>query len=295
MSPSPEPTATGSLVASLGPTTPVGIVFRLERIDLASFIPHLTLYDDGRLVRWDSTNDSLTVQRLNAKGIDAFVAEVLESGSFGASHNVPLEYLPGVQPPGIDPPADRFTLAVAGADPVVVTTSPYHDPLVFQSSAERETLIALAERVMDASWLPAEAWVDAATAPFVPEAYLVFSGVYATPGICPSGSGSDACKLDVATLDLPFELPSDGIGAPFISADGTESVVDHCALIEPDIADALAAALWPDFGTAAGHLYLEITIPWRERGASYDLGIRPLLPEEAATCSEKSLPPTIGP
>jgi hypothetical protein len=292
---SPEPTATDSFVASPGPPTPIAIVFRLERSELDSYVPHLTLYNDGRLVRLDRIHDSLTVQRMNPLGIDAFVAEVLASGSFEASHNVLLEPLPGVEPPGIDPSSDRFTLADAGADPVVVTNTPYHDPVVFQASDEREALIDLADRVMDTSWLPAEAWKDVSPAPFVPDAYLVFSGVYAMPGMCPPDTDSEVCKRDVATIDLGFELPTDGIGPPFTSADGTQSVVDHCAVIEPDVANGIAAVLWPEFGSAAGHFYLGVTIPWRERNASYDLTLRPLFPEEEATCAGKSLPPVVGP
>ena len=290
-----EATATASSVASLGSPAPLAVVFRLERSETASYVPLLTLYNDGRVIRWDRVQDSLTVQRLNPLGIDAFVAEVLASGSFEASHNVLLEPLPGVELPGIDPSADRFTLAVAGADPVVVTNIPYHDPLVFQGSDEREALIALADRVMDTSWLPAEAWKDPSPAPFVPEAYLVFSGVYGMPGTCPPGDDSEFCKRDMATIDLGFDLPADGIGPPFKSADGTESVVDHCALIEPDVANGIAAVLWPEFGTAAGHFILGASVPWRERSAVYDLTIRPLFPEEAATCAGKSLPPVIGP
>jgi hypothetical protein len=58
-----EPTPRVSFPASLPPQTPLGIVFRLSE-QIASFVPHLTLYDDGRLVRWDRPDD-LTVQRLN--------------------------------------------------------------------------------------------------------------------------------------------------------------------------------------------------------------------------------------
>ena len=290
-----EATATASSVASLGPPAPLAIVFRLERSETASYVPLLTLYNDGRLIRLDRLHDSLSVQAMSISGMDAILAEVRASGSFDASHNVLLEPLPGVELPGIDPSADRFTLAVAGADPVVVTNIPYHDPLVFQSSDEREALIALAARVMDTSWLPAEAWKDASPAPFVPDAYLVFSGVYGMPGTCPPGDDSEFCKRDVATIDLGFEWPTDGIGPPFRSADGTESVVDHCAVVEPDVANQIAAVLWPEFGTAAGHFILGVSIPWRERSAVYDLTIRPLFPEEAATCAGKSLPPLIGP
>ena len=292
---SPKPSATDPLVASLAPGAPVGIVFRFEVNEVASYIPHLTLYDDGRLLRWDRTQDVITVQRLNPAGIDAFVAEVRASGSFEASHNVPLELLPGVEASAIDVPADRFTLSIGEAEPIVVTTSPYHDPAVFAASAEREALIALGGRVVHTSWLPADAWIDAAPEAFAPDAYLVFSGVTSMPGICPPGSVSEVCKLDISTVNLPFELPPDGIGPVFSSADGTQSVIDHCAVVTAHIADALAALSGPQFGTAAGHLFLGLSIPWRERSATYDLEIRPLFPEEAATCAGKSLPPTIGP
>jgi hypothetical protein len=292
---SPKPTATDPFLASLVPVSPAEIVFRFETNEVASFLPNLILYDDGRLLRRDREHNVLTIQRLNPAGIDAFVTEVRASGSFAASHNVPLELLPGVAAPAIDVPGDRFTLTVGGAESIIVTTSPYHDPLVFQASAEREALIALGDRVMDTSWLPADAWIDAVAEPFAPAAYLVFSGITSMPGICPPGSVSDVCKLDISTINLPFELPSDGIGPAFESADGTQSVIDHCAVVTVHIADALAALSGPQFGTAAGHLFLGLSIPWRERSATYDLEIRPLFPEEAATCAGKSLPPTIGP
>lgn len=292
---SPEPTATDPLLASLVPGSPAEIIFRFETNEVASYLPNLTLYDDGRLLRRDREHDLLTVQRLNPAGIDAFVAEVEASGSFAVSHNIPLVLLPGVEAPAIDVPADRFTLTVAGAEPIVVSTSPFHDPLVFQASAEREALIALAARVMDTSWLPGDAWIDAATEAFAPAAYLVFSGVTSMPGICPPGTVAEICALDVSTINLPFELPSDGIGPVFHSADGTQSVIDHCAVVTANIADALVAVSRPQFGSAAGHLFLGVSIPWRERSATYDMEIRPLFPEEAATCAGKSLPPTIGP
>jgi hypothetical protein len=292
---SPSPTASDPLLASPLPGAPAQIIFRFETNEVASYLPNLTLYDDGRLLRRNRERDLLTVQRLNPTGIEAFVAEVRGSGFFVVSHNIPLVLLPGVEAPAIDVPADRFTLTVAGAEPIVVTTSPYRDPLVFQASAEREALIALGDRVMDTSWLPADAWIHAATELFAPAAYLVFSGVTSQPGICPPGSISDICKLDISTINLPFELPPDGIGPVFTSADGTQSVIDHCAVVTANIADALVAATLPNFGSAAGHLFLGVSIPWRERSATYDLEIRPLFPEEATTCAGKNLPPTIGP
>jgi hypothetical protein len=289
------PTGSNPLRESLTPGSPRTILFRLDRSETASYVPHLTLYGDGRLLRWDRLLDSLTIQTLGPMGIDQFLAVVRASGSFEVSHTVPLEVLPGVEPPGIDPPADRFTLASAGGEPVVVITSPYHDPLVFKDSTERDTLMRLADSVMDPSWLPAEAWIDPAPRPYVPDAYLLFSGVYSMPGMCPSGSDSTTCQRDVSTIKLPFALPADGIGPTFTPADGTESVIDHCAVISPEVADQLTAVLWPEFATAAGHSNLSVSIPWRQQSASYDLTIRPLFPEEAAACAGKSLPPVIGP
>ncbi|HET7082936.1 MAG TPA: hypothetical protein VFJ00_04425, partial [Candidatus Limnocylindria bacterium] len=261
---SPTPTATDPFHASLEATARPGIVFRLARNEVASWLPHLTLYDDGRLLQLDRALDSLSIQQLTPAGVDAFVAEVQASGSFGASHDVPLELLPGVEAPGIDVPGDRFTLTLGGAEAVVVTTSPYRDPLVFQASPEREALIALAERVMDRSWLPAEGWIEASAEPFVPAAYLVFSGVVSFPGLCPPGSDTLTCRLDMSTIELPFQLPPDGIGPVISSADGRLDVVNHCAVISPKLADALALAVSPDLSGAAGHLFLDATIPWRE-------------------------------
>lgn len=287
--------------ASVEPQPPLGIIFRLERLEgIGPLLPHLTLYTDGRLLRWEILQDQLTVRTLSPAGIDAFVAEVIDSGSFATSHAVPLNTLPGVEPPGIEVPIDRFTLAAGGGPPIEVTNVPFNDPRWFAASAERDALIALADRLMAPDWLSAEDWLEPAPSPYVPAAYLLFSGFIGFPPedpICPQGTtGAGTCDRDVATVDWPVSLPPDGFGPPFQSADGTQSTVDHCVVVDLDFAASLAAAMRPGpDGDLTGRLFASTSVPWRERNGFYDMQLRALLPEETQTCLGKNLFPMIGP
>ena len=112
------------------------------------------------------------------------------------------------------------------------------------------------------------------------------------PGETGGGGGNEPCDRDVDTVAWPVNLPPEGIGPEFTPADGTQSTLDHCAVIGHAFADALAAAMQP--GGLAGHLYVMTSVPWRARNLFYDLRLRPLLPEESATCAGKSLFPAEG-
>ena len=160
---SPSPTGLGS--DSPAPHAPVEILFRLERREeqLHPLLPRLTLYADGRLLTWDPARDDLTVRTLGEAGIDAFLAEVLASGSFGESHGVPADPLPGSS---IDPftqgiGVDEFSLFPSAGPPITVTTITTDDLDLFAGSPERDALVALADRLIAADWLADESWVKA--------------------------------------------------------------------------------------------------------------------------------------
>jgi hypothetical protein len=296
-SPTAPATAPEESAAETTPASSAGeVLFRLERLTgIGPLIPVLTLYADGRLLDFNAQQDRFAVRVLGREGIDTFLAEVRASGSFAATHDVPLEPLPGVEPPGMEVPLDRFTLASGGGSSIEVTTIPFNDPRWTAPSAERDVLIALAERLLSLDWLPSEAWVRVAPIPYAPEAYLLFSGFAAFPPQDPIclGTREGSCARDLSTEVWPVSLPPDGIGVPFRSADGAESTIDHCAVIEPAFAETLAAAMRPEpplVGGLAGRAFVAASIPWRERNGFYDMQLRPLLPEESLACAGKSLP-----
>jgi len=295
---SPSGSAGPSPTASPAPEPPTQILFRFESFEyIGGFVPRVTLYADGRLLTWDLQADRLWLRTLTDSGIDEFVAGLRATGSFDRSHNVPIELLPGVEMPGIDVEAHRFRLWT-GDGWIEVTNAPRVPANVFAPSEERDALAALADEVGEAAWISADGWLDANPIPYPATAFLLFSGFYgAGPDApCPPGTEGDICARDVSSIDWPVSLPDEGFGDPFRSADGTQSVVDHCMLIGPAFAGALGSVLLPDLaGGIEGHLYLYATIPWRSRTGWYDLVMRPLLPEESSTCAGKSLPPVIGP
>lgn len=267
--------------------------------DLSATLPNLTLYADGRLLSWDPVRDDLQVRTLSGAGIDAFMAEVLASGYFADSHVVSLEPLPGVEPPGPFEPGlgfDVLSTFPPDGPRVQVTTITFDDPSRFASSPERDALAALAARLIAADWLAPDAWVDATPIRYRAAAYLLLSGDVPFPPntpICPGPPSTPTCARDIDTVAWPVSLPPDGIGLPFTPADGGQHSVDRCAVIAPAFAAALASAMQP--GGLAGHLYVTISIAWRAQNAFYDLRLRPLLPEESATCAGKNMFPVEGP
>ncbi len=299
---SPSPTSPAN--ESFEPAAPTEILFRLERRDeqLEPTLPRLTLYADGRLLSWDPERDNLVVRTLSGAGIDAFLAEMLATGYFAESHAVAAELLPGQEPP--DPFVmgigfDQFSVSPPGGATIEVTTVTAVDPHLFASSPERDALMALADRLIAADWLADEAWIDATPTQYRADAYLLLTG--STPfapemQICPGGPYAEgACARDVATVAWPVALPPEGFGPPFRSSDGIETGY-RCAVFRHPLAAALAAAMQPGpDGGLAGHLYVVTSVAWRERNAFYDLLLRPLLPEETATCAGKGLFPVEGP
>jgi hypothetical protein len=256
-------------------------------------IPVLTVYADGRLLT-DESDGRLMARQLSAWGIDALVAELTATGYFETSHQVPLELLPGVEPPDIEVPLDRFRLLAESGQWTVVTNVPAADPRWFVQSVERDVLAALADRLPAADFLPKGAWIAATRVPYQPQAVLLFSGFTPFPSsdpICSRGP-IDSCALDVSTVAWPLEPPPEGFGAPFVSADGAQSATDHCVVITPRMASLLAAALSPSVENEPGWLLFGASVPWRDRNGFYEIGLRALLPEEQPTCAGKSLPPT---
>jgi hypothetical protein len=301
---SSSPVPGNSVDFSPQPTSPAQILFRLERREeqLSPLLARLTLYGDGRLLSWDPARDDLMVRTLSSAGVDAFLAEVLNSGFFAESHDVTLQPLPGQEPPDVFTPGigvDSFSLSPPSGPAVTVTTTTVDDPGNYATSPEREALTALAGRLSAADWLPPEDWTIRTPIRYVADAYLLLSGSLRFPPdspICPGGGGSSTCARDVDTVAWPVTLPPDGIGPPFTPPNGEQSTAGHCAVISFSFASSLAAAMQPGPGGGlGGHLYVTASIAWRAQNAFYELRLRPLLPEESVSCAGKNLFPDEGP
>lgn len=208
---SPSPTGLGSDAPA--PQAPVEILFRLERREeqLYPLLPRLTLYADGRLLTWDPARDDLAVRTLGEAGIDAFLAEVLASGSFGESHGVPADPLPGSS---IDPftkgiGVDEFSLNPPDGPPIKVTTITTNDPRLFARSPERDALMALVDRLIAADWLAADSWVDSTPSRYVADAYLLLTGSVIFPLRCRSAPGKREAEAETSPV-IATSTPSPG-------------------------------------------------------------------------------------
>jgi hypothetical protein len=277
-----SPTPVPSPLPTLPPGEPARVLLRHARLSFGAE-PLLTLYDDGMLLTLDDAN-RLSVRWMTARGIRLLRAALIDTGLFGRSANFRIQVIHGVEPPGVDLYLDRFRLAMDGGE-VVVNSTPGEDPSWMVPSPERDRLADLATQLRDISWLPDEAWADAEAVPYQAAGYLVFSGT--RPLTRPRGP-------DLADVEWPFPNPPDILGDRFALEPGHASIFQRCQVIGASSLSLLNLALarrgFEPLG-ASGALVSSVDIPWRERDVEVDLMVRPLLPDEAATCEGKQLPP----
>lgn len=284
MSPSPSPVP--SALPTPGPIEPETISVRLARLQgIGPFLPTLTLYESGRLLTLDEHN-ALVERRLTPDGVELVRQKMLDTGLFERSADHWFEVREGAEPPGMEVPVDLFKLVTEDGT-VEVTSVPYDDPSWMVPSPQRDALSDLAERLVDLSWLHDEAWATREPAPYAAPAFLLFGGDLPLVEVDPAAP-------DMANVAWPFPGSPDQLGGPFRSADGTQSIIDRCTVIGERALAALNAALVAAGaeGLGAGDsVYGGDFIPWRARGIEVQLELRPLLPEEAATCAGKNLGP----
>jgi hypothetical protein len=287
------PTSSAALVPSTISTpaagAPEAISVRLARLQgISPLVPTLTIYEGGRLLTTNEQSE-LVERRLSPPGVDLVRAAMVETGLFEHTAEYPIEVRAGVQAPGMEVPYDRFELST-DAGMVQVGSFPLEDPTWMVPSPERHALIALAERLVDLSWLPDDAWVSREPVPYHARAYLLLAGDL------PMNVDVDPAAPDMAAVAWPFAGGPQQVGAPFISADGSETAIDRCVVISPEALSAVEAALrdagagWTD---APDALFRSASVPWRSRAISIELEVRPLLPEESLSCAGKSTLPTI--
>jgi hypothetical protein len=273
--PTPVPTKVALVpVPSESPATRLVSYERISDIPVAPAI-RFVLTDDGRVITEDSAG-YLVQRKLTPSGAAAMVLQAIETGLFARDAQYPRELLPGRTLPARG--VIVFVITVAnGPRHVRVSFEPSGQPddELFQPSATRDKLTALAHRYEDLSWVPASHWAETGSQGYQPAFHRLF--VLTQPGVAaPPGTPLDADKI------WPFVTTVDTIGEPLGGSQW------RCAVLVDEDARALSrAAILPGYGpgSAVGDTTLA-------RGSgSVRLQIRPLWPHQPATCAGATAPP----
>ncbi|HUG05224.1 MAG TPA: hypothetical protein VMQ78_01635 [Candidatus Limnocylindria bacterium] len=272
--PSPSPTAspspTKAALRSLPSFSPATRLVSYERVSDIPVAPTLRflLTDDSRVVTEDSPG-YLVERRLTPSGAAAMVLQAIETGLFEREAQYARELLPGRTLPARG--VTWLVLIVAnGPRDVRVSFEPTGQPddELFQPSAARDKLTALARGYEDLSWVPASHWAEVGSRAYQPAFHRLF--VLTQPNVVPASAAPDADAI------WPFLATIDGVGAPM---GGTSW---RCAVLVDDDARALAqAAVFPGYGAGSARASTSLA---RGNG-SVELQISPLLPHEPATCA----------
>lgn len=283
VSPSPSPTASPSPTkVALRPLPSFTPVTRLLSYEQQGDIPQpqpsllrFLLVDDGRVIAKDASGQ-LVQRKLTPAGAAAMVLQAIETGLFERDADLGTR----VPRPGTTPPArgPTFVIITVANGPRVVRVSAepsgQPDDELYQPSATRDKLTALARRYEDLSWVPANQWAEATSQLYQP----LFHRLWVLTQSTPPGPGSPP---DAEAI-WPFLAPIDALGQPM---GGTAW---RCAVIVDDDARALARApIFPGYGAGSALATAALA-----RGAgSVRFQISPLMPSEPATCEGAPPPP----
>ena len=285
--PSPSASASGAPAkVALRPVPSAAPATRLVSYELGGDIgqTHLRflLTDDGRVVTEDTRGD-LAQRKLTPSGAAAIVLQAIETRLFDKDATYRREPLPGTTPPGRG--TTVFILVVAnGPREVRVSAEPTGQPddELYQKSATREKLTALARAYEDLSWVAANQWVESRPQPYQPAFHRLF--LLVEPNRVPPGRPT----ADAETV-WPFLTAIETVGE---RAPGPTGAPWRCAILVDDDArgfgDALSrAGVITRYGW--GSRATNADLAWRGTG-TLRLQLSPLLPHERATC-EGATPP----
>ncbi len=265
------PTPTPFVEAIMHPTGANDLVLREEVSGglvppgfILSELPVVSIYGDGRVITQGPQIEiypgpalpNLRVQRVSEAGLQRILAAAAEAGLMGDD----VMYL---YPVIADAPTTTFWVNAGGAKH---RTSAYalgigDDPSVVspEDAAARAKMQAFAEKLGDlAGWLGPD--VVSADAPYTFEAIRIYSQE-AEPTSPDQG-------LAPTVADWPLSTPLSSFGEPF--RDGIEPSM-RCGVVTGDDLATLRPAL-----EAANQLTF-----WRSEGRTYQLILRPLLPDES--------------
>ena len=211
-SPEPSPTASPSPTPEPTPDPPAELVLRISHTSFADHWRSTSLVDDGRLTT--PSDNGWLVRILSPSGVERVRNEVLDTGLFSESSDLPLEPMSDAPEcfDGIGLVFGATIEVVAGGSPVAVSWERTNVPEgCYVPSAERDTLDALLERLTSlGSWLPADAWQEQARRPLEVETFRLIT--VSQPRRSDLGALSD-----IATVDWPLNegLPTFGEEIPF--------------------------------------------------------------------------------
>lgn len=238
-----------------------------------SAVPDLTLLGDGRLITVGPqlaiypgpALPNLQERRLSESGIQEVLTLVSDTGLFEASaeFDAASNFI-------ADAPTTIFTLTTSAGTVVVsvyglgALSDGIDDSMIPEAErAAHERLLELRDQlfVLESS-LPAEAWADDGSQPFVASAVRLYvRNADADP---PDESG-----VEPSRKPWPLGVPPEEFGSP-LGNDAPE----RCGVVTGAEANQLLEAL-----TDANQL-----TQWESGGSVYALIARPLLPDEAQTC-----------
>ncbi len=236
----------------------------------------LLLLADGRVISED-VGGELFERRLTPSGAAALLLQAIQTGYFEKDATYPREPLPGSTPPAHGVTSIVF-IVTNSAREIHVATIPTGQPddNLYQPSAIRDKLSALARSYEDLSWVPASSWADSTPrgheAAFHRVLVLPLRNVAAPPS-----------TADVETA-WPFTPGPEAFGGPVA---GTAQPW-RCAILGLEDArvmgDSLARAR-AITRYAPGLRTINATLAWKAASGALMIQMSPLLPHEEASCA----------
>jgi hypothetical protein len=290
-SPTPSPSASGSASPSPSGTpqkvalqpvpsfSPASRLVSYERGgDIGQPSIRFLLTDDGRVITEGSTGD-LVQRKLTPSGAATMVLQAIQTGLFERDADYGRTPKPGTTPSARGATVLLFVVA-NGTRTVRVSVVPTGQPddELYETSATRDKLTALARGYEDLSWVSANSWAEAAPLPYQAGAHRLF--VLPQPNVAPIAGSADVDAI------WPFLIPIDEVGGPV--AGGVAGATWRCAVLVAGDARVLGeslerAAVISRYGSAPRVAVGPLA--WRAGGGSVRLELSPLLPHESATCA----------
>ncbi len=272
----PSPTAKPTLRPLPSPS-PVSRLLSYERGgDVGQPSLRLLLLADGRVIT-EEVSGELFERRLTPSGAASLLLQAIQTGYFEKDATYPREPLPGSTPPAHGVTSIVFVVS-NGSREVHVATIPTGQPddNLYQPSAIRDKLSALARSYEDLSWIPSTSWADSTPRGYEAAYHRVF--VLPQPNVT-----APVSTADVETA-WPFTPGPEAFGAPVA---GTAQPW-RCAILGLEDARVLGDSLARARAItryAPGLRTLNATLGWKAASGALVIQMSPLLPHEEATCA----------
>jgi len=262
-------------------TTPSRLVSYERGGDIGQPTLRFLVTDDGRVITEEASGD-LVQRKFTPAGSASMVLQAIQTGLFQRDADFGRAPLPGTTPPAHGSTVLIFVVA-NGTREVRVSVVPTGQPddELYQRSAERDKLTALARGYEDLSWVPASYWAEARPQPYQAAFHRVF--VLAQSSAPPAAGSPDADAL------WPFLTPIDAVGE--VVTGGAAALPWRCAVLVDDDARFLGDALARGRAISryeSGTRMATAALAWR--GGTARLQLSPLLPHEPASCAGATPP-----